>query len=191
VAGKAAGGSHHGGPEGGSGYCVFNDVAVAARCLVDEGQVARVLVVDLDVHQGDGTARIFEHDPAVVTFSVHAERNFPHRKARSDLDIGLPDGVGDAQYLQAVKPALIRLIDETRPDLAFYNAGVDVHAADRLGRLSLADAGIAARDALVFDTLRARRVPVAGVLGGGYDRDIAALAARHALMFTAAARHAG
>ena len=187
VACNAAGGSHHAGPEGGSGYCVFNDVGIAARTLLDEGQVARVLVVDLDVHQGDGTARIFADEPAVFTLSVHAEKNFPTRKAVSSLDIGLPDGLEDAAYLARVAAALDEVLAGFRPDLAFYNAGVDPHAADRLGRLKLSSAGLRARDRLVLRGLRASGVPVAGVLGGGYDSDIEALAERHALLFEEAA----
>lgn len=183
-----AGGSHHAGPEGGAGYCVFNDVAVAARALLDEGQVARILIVDLDVHQGDGTADVFANEPAVFTLSVHAQRNYPTRKARSDLDIGLADGVADAAYLVRVGAALDQVLGQFTPDLAFYNAGVDPHVADRLGRLSLSTGGLRARDALVLSRLRAAAIPVAGVLGGGYDADIEALATRHALMFEEAAR---
>lgn len=190
VACNAAGGSHHAGPAGGAGYCVFNDVAVAARTLLDDGQVSRILIVDLDVHQGDGTARIFEGEPAVHTLSVHAEKNFPVRKAQSSRDVGLKDNVGDREYLALLATELDSAIDKVVPDIAFYNAGVDVHLADRLGRLAMTDDGIAARDALVFARLRERGTPVAAVLGGGYDNDINALAARHALMFTAAARHA-
>lgn len=180
---NAAGGSHHAGPEGGAGYCVFNDVGVAARALLDAGQVARVLVVDLDVHQGDGTARIFEHEPAVFTLSVHAARNYPARKAQSRLDVGLEDGVGDVAYLDRLGTVLDEVLAQQRPDIAFYNAGVDPHAEDRLGRLSLSDAGLRARDRLVISRLRTAGVPVTGVLGGGYDNDIEALAARHAILF--------
>ena len=188
IACNAAGGSHHAGPDGGAGYCVFNDVGVAARALVDEGQVARVLVVDLDVHQGDGTARIFAGDPRVVTLSVHSAKNFPVRKAAGDLDIGLPDGTGDAAYLAVVRQALERLLREVRPGMVFFNAGVDVHEGDRLGRLALTDAGIRARDRLVLETCRGAGVPATGVLGGGYDDDILALAGRHAILFEEAQR---
>jgi acetoin utilization deacetylase AcuC-like enzyme len=182
-----AGGSHHAGPEGGAGYCIFNDVAVAAAALLDAGRVRRVLVVDLDVHQGDGTARIFADDPRVFTLSVHAERNFPARKARSDLDVGLADLTGDEAYLAAVSGALATVLSRFAPDLAFYNAGVDPAAGDRLGRLALSRAGLLARDRLVLARLRAAGVPVATVLGGGYGTDPEEVASRHLLLFEAAA----
>ncbi len=182
-----AGGSHHAGPEGGAGYCVFNDVAIAAQALLDEGQVARVLVVDCDVHQGDGTARIFAGRTDVLTLSLHAERNYPARKASSHLDYALPDRLADRAYLEVLAHALAAT-EAFRPGIVFYNAGVDPHAGDRLGRLALTDAGLRARDALVLGWARARGAPVAGVLGGGYDADPVRLAARHAILFEEAAR---
>lgn len=184
-----AGGSHHAGPEGGAGYCVLNDVAVAARALLDEGRVTRILVVDCDVHQGDGTARIFAGRPEVLTLSLHAERNYPARKAASDLDFPLPDRLGDRAYLEVLAHALAAT-EGFRPDLVFYNAGVDPHGGDRLGRLALTDAGLRAREALVIGWARLRRIPLAGVLGGGYDDDPERLACRHALLFEEAARAA-
>lgn len=183
---NTAGGSHHAGPHHGAGFCVFNDVAVAARVLGAEG-VTPILVVDCDVHQGDGTARIFADDPAVFTFSIHGEKNYPVRKARSDLDLALPDGTGDAAYLAALAAHLPGLLDALRPALVFYNAGVDVHRDDRLGRLSLSDAGIEARDRFVLAECRARDLPVAAVIGGGYARDVAAVARRHSLLHRTAA----
>ncbi|MEL7216005.1 MAG: histone deacetylase [Pseudomonadota bacterium] len=187
IACNAAGGSHHAGPDKGAGFCVFNDVAVAARTLVQDGHVARVLVVDLDVHQGDGTAQIFAQDPTVFTLSIHAAKNYPARKAVSDLDVALPDHTGDAAYLATLRDTLMPLLDRVAPDLVFYNAGVDVHQADKLGRLSLSDAGLRARDRSVIEMVRARAIPLVGVLGGGYDEDQAALGARHAVMFEEAA----
>lgn len=186
---NAAGGSHHAGPEGGAGFCVFNDVAVAAQALLDEGAVARVLVVDCDVHQGDGTARIFAGRGDVLTLSLHAERNYPARKAVSHLDFPLPDGLGDAAYLEVLGHALGRT-EGFRPDIVFYNAGVDPHGADRLGRLALTDGGLRAREALVLGWARTRGLPIVGVIGGGYGPDPAAIAARHALLFEEAARFA-
>ncbi|HET9068523.1 MAG TPA: histone deacetylase [Amaricoccus sp.] len=181
-----AGGAHHAGPEGGAGYCVFNDVAVAAQALVDEGAATRILVIDCDVHQGDGTARIFAGRPDVLTLSLHAERNYPALKAASHLDFPLADDLGDHAYLEILRQAL-KAVEPFRPDIAFYNAGVDPHAGDRLGRLALSDAGLRARDALVTGWARRLRLPLACVLGGGYDNEPERLTARHAILFEAAA----
>lgn len=182
VACNTAGGSHHATADAGAGFCVFNDVAVAARRLLAEGGVAQVLVVDLDVHQGDGTARIFENDPSVFTFSMHAEKNFPHRKAVSDLDIELPDGADDGAYLAKLEEILPALLVSVRPDIVFFNAGVDPHADDKLGRLALTDQGLARREAYVLGACLSSEIPVVGVIGGGYDVDIDRLAARHAIL---------
>jgi acetoin utilization deacetylase AcuC-like enzyme len=187
IACNMAGGSHHAGPDGGAGFCVLNDVAIAAQALLDEGRVARVLVVDCDVHQGDGTARIFAGRPDVLTLSLHAERNYPARKARSHIDYPLPDGLRDAAYLEVLAAALAAT-DAFRPQIVFYNAGVDAHGGDRLGRLALSDGGLRARDALVIGWAGAHRLPLACVLGGGYDSDPERLAARHAMLFEEAAR---
>ncbi len=189
IACNMAGGSHHAGPDGGAGYCVFNDVAVATQALLDEGRVGRVLVVDCDVHQGDGTARIFAGRPEVFTLSLHAARNYPAEKAVSTLDLPLPDRLGDCAYLEVLDAGLAAAA-AFRPEIVFYNAGVDPHAQDRLGRLGLSDAGLAARDARVIGWARGRGVPLTGVLGGGYDHDPERLAARRALLFEAAARAA-
>ncbi|MCO5059013.1 MAG: histone deacetylase [Rhizobiaceae bacterium] len=190
IACNAAGGSHHARREQGAGFCTFNDVGVAANVLLAEAAVSRVLVIDLDVHQGDGTARIFAGDDRVFTFSMHAEKNYPVRKALSDRDVGLPDGLADDAYLGILNDELRTLFDRARPDLVFYNAGVDPHAEDRLGRLALTDNGLRARDSLVIGACRLRGIPVCGVIGGGYSRDIDALAARHAILFEEAAKAA-
>ena len=186
IACNTAGGSHHAGPGGGAGFCVFNDVGVAARALIDTGMVGRIAVLDCDVHQGDGTARIFANEPRVLTASMHAARNYPEDKATSDIDVELPDGMGDEAYLERLRELLPRVL-AFRPDLVFYNAGVDPHAEDRLGRLRLTDEGLARRDRLALRTFRAHGVPVAGVLGGGYGRDLRALARRHATLHREAA----
>ena len=181
-----AGGTHHAFETAGSGFCIFNDVAVAARVLLDEGIVQRILVVDLDVHQGDGTATLFEGDPRVFTFSAHAQSNFPLRKATSDWDLPLPDGMEDELYLAAVGGLLPDLISEVRPDLVFYNAGVDPHRQDRLGRLCLSDGGLLQRERMVLETCLRENVPVATVIGGGYDA-LTPLVERHGLVVRAAA----
>ncbi len=179
-AANGAGGSHHALPDGGAGYCVTNDLAIAANRLVAQGAVARILIVDLDVHQGDGTAVIFAGRDDVLTFSMHAARNFPVRKARSYRDVELPDGMGDAAYLAVLAVELPALLDTLRPGLVLFQAGVDPHEGDRLGRLALSDAGLAARDAMVVAQCRARGVAVASTLGGGYAADRMVVARRHA-----------
>ena len=163
-----AGGTHHAHRDFGEGFCVFNDAAVAARAMQVECGVARVLIVDLDVHQGDGTAAILAGDPSAYTFSMHARGNFPFRKDHSDLDVELTDGTGDRSYLAALACALPRAIECSRPQLAIYLAGADPFVGDSLGRLSLTKAGLAARDGFVLDTLREARIPVAITMAGGY-----------------------
>jgi len=178
VAANMAGGTHHAYAGKGSGYCVFNDVAVAARLMQAEWarghrSLLRVLVIDLDVHQGNGTASIFRDDDTVFTFSMHGARNFPFRKEASDLDVDLPDGCGDADYLAALDRALDEVWRRCQPGLAFYLAGADPHEADRLGRLKLTYAGLAERDRRVLAALQARRIPVALSMAGGYGHDLA------------------
>lgn len=179
-AANAAGGSHHALHDTGAGYCVFNDLAIAARRLVDEGDARRVLIVDCDVHQGDGTAALLGGDPAFATFSIHAEKNFPVRKARSTLDVALPDGTGDDEYLAALATHLPGLLDEFAPELILYQAGVDPHMNDKLGRLALTNEGLARRDSFVAGEAARRGVPLASALGGGYGDDKMAIARRHA-----------
>jgi acetoin utilization deacetylase AcuC-like enzyme len=185
IACNTAGGSHHARAEQGAGFCVFNDVAVAIRVLQADGAIERALVIDCDVHQGDGTARIFAGDPSVVTVSIHAASNYPVRKADSTIDVALPDGVEDEAYLAVLDETLERAFAHSA-DILFYNAGVDPHVEDRLGRLALTDAGLAERDRRVIRAARARGLPVAGVLGGGYMADIPRLARRHAILHVAA-----
>jgi len=183
---NAAGGTHHAHRDFGAGYCLINDLAVAARWALDEAGVQRLLIVDLDVHQGDGTAALLADEPRAFTFSMHCEKNFPARKARSDLDVGLPRGLDDRGYLAELSAVLPWLLDTLSPDLVLYDAGVDVHGGDRLGYLALTDEGISARDLYVLQSCRSRGIATAAVIGGGYDRDLAVLAARHALLFKAA-----
>lgn len=187
IACNTAGGTHHAHPGYGSGFCIFNDLAVAATILVNEGTVDRILIVDLDVHQGDGTAAAFTDDPRVFTFSMHCESNFPFRKVPGDLDVGLGDGVEDREYLLRLEEILPGLLGKVRPQLVLYDAGVDVYSGDRLGRLNLSVEGIYARDRYVLNLCREREIPVATVVGGGYDRDVDALADRHCMVHRAAA----
>jgi acetoin utilization deacetylase AcuC-like enzyme len=179
---NTAGGSHHAFAAYGSGFCVFNDVAVAARVLLREGLVQRVMVVDLDVHQGDGTAAIFLDDPQVFTFSMHCRTNFPLHKQTSDLDLTLDAGLEDEPYLALLADHLPGLLEDVRPDLVFYNAGVDPHADDRLGRLALTEQGLWRRERLVLEACLKAGIPVAGVIGGGYAEDLDQLARLHAIL---------
>lgn len=184
---NTAGGSHHAFRDGGAGFCVFNDLAVTALTLLAEGRVRRLLVLDLDVHQGDGTAAILAGEPRVATVSLHCRCNFPARKQQSSLDLALDPGTGDRAYLDLLAGLLPGLLRGGAPDLVLYDAGVDPHAADRLGRLAMSDRGLAERDRLVLESCRDAGVPVAAVIGGGYDPDLATLAARHAILFEVAA----
>lgn len=184
-AANGAGGSHHAGPDGGAGYCVTNDLAIAAHRLVTEGKAGAILIVDCDVHQGDGTARIMAGRSDIITLSIHAEKNFPARKARSHLDIGLPDGTGDADYLAALEPALSALLARHRPQLVLHQAGVDPHVDDRLGRLALSDVGLATREGLVARLTARAGAALAVTLGGGYAENPADVARRHALALAA------
>lgn len=178
-AANSAGGSHHALHDSGAGYCVFNDLAIAAVRLVREGHARRVLIVDCDVHQGDGTASLTADHAGIATFSIHAERNFPVRKARSTLDVALPDGIEDAEYLQLLEHHLVPLVDRFAPDLILYQAGVDPLADDRLGRLSLTQQGIDERDAFVASLAQSHSIPLASTPGGGYGADLTEIARRH------------
>lgn len=189
VACHLAGGTHHAFPDHGSGFCIFNDCAVAARVLLAEGAVQRIMVIDLDVHQGDATAAIFADEPRVFTFSAHCESNFPLRKQSSDVDLPLADGLQDGDYLRAIGDLIPDLLDQHRPQLVLYNAGVDPHRDDRLGRLCLSSDGLLNRDRLVLDACLRRGIPIATVIGGGYD-SLEPLVSRHSLVFRAAAEQA-
>ncbi|ATE66647.1 histone deacetylase [Rhizorhabdus dicambivorans] len=178
-AANSAGGSHHALADTGAGYCVFNDLAIAANRLLAEGDARRIMIVDLDVHQGDGTAALTAGRPDIFTFSIHAESNFPVRKARSSFDLGLADGADDAAYLTAMADHLPRAIDGFAPDLILYQAGVDPHRDDRLGRLALTDEGLRDRDRFVMHAARTRGIPLASALGGGYGDDRMEIARRH------------
>ncbi|VVS99353.1 conserved hypothetical protein [Erythrobacter sp. EC-HK427] len=179
-AANSAAGSHHALHHTGAGYCVFNDLAVAANRLLAEGDARRILIIDLDVHQGDGTASLLAGREDVFTFSAHAAKNFPARKARSSCDVELPDGMGDDDYLAVLDRYLPAIMADFAPDLVLYQAGVDPHEGDRLGRLALSDAGLVRRDRYVLDLARRRSLPIASALGGGYGEDQRIVAERHA-----------
>jgi acetoin utilization deacetylase AcuC-like enzyme len=183
---NAAGGTHHAFPSYGSGFCIFNDLAIAARTLQAQGLAQTILIVDLDVHQGDGTAFIFQDDPTVFTFSMHCAVNFPGTKQISDLDVPLPIGMEDDAYLQTLAAYLPDLLSQVKPDIVFYDAGVDPHLADRLGKLALTDSGLFRREMQVLGTCVAQGYPVACVIGGGYGDDLDALVYRHSLLHRAA-----
>jgi acetoin utilization deacetylase AcuC-like enzyme len=167
-----AGGTHHAFPDHGKGYCVFNDSAVAARAVQADGRARRILILDCDVHQGDGTAVIFRGDPTVFTFSIHGEKNYPFHKQESDLDVALPDGANDSVYLAALEQGLRQALQRSRPELIIYLAGADPYEDDRLGRLALSKAGLAERDRMVFDQCRRAGLPVAVTMAGGYARTV-------------------
>jgi acetoin utilization deacetylase AcuC-like enzyme len=186
IACNTAGGTHHAFPNFGSGFCIFNDLAIAARILQKEGLVKKILIVDLDVHQGDGTAFIFEKDTSVFTFSMHCEANFPGTKQKSDLDVPLPVGLDDDGYLQILADYLPDLLTQFQPDLVLYDAGVDPHVLDKLGKLSLTNTGIYRREMQVLSTCLSVGYPVACVIGGGYAEDLPKLVYRHSLLHRAA-----
>ena len=181
-AANTAGGSHHALADTGAGYCVFNDLAIAAHQLAAEGE--RVVIVDVDVHQGDGTAALCAGHPDIATYSIHAEKNFPARKARSTMDVPLPGGVDDDGYAETLERTLAPLLDEVAPTLVLFQGGVDPFAGDRLGRLALSEEGLVRRDRLVARLLIDRAIPFASTVGGGYGDDVLAIARRHVRVIT-------
>ncbi|WP_066839789.1 histone deacetylase [Rufibacter ruber] len=183
VAMNIAGGTHHAFTDRGEGFCLLNDIGLAAQYLLDEQKAQQVLVVDLDVHQGNGTAQIFEHEPRVFTFSMHGGNNYPLHKETSDLDVPLPDGIEDAGYLQLLRYHLPRLLEQVEPDFVFFQSGVDVLATDKLGKLGLTHAGCKERDRLVLELCHQNRVPVCASMGGGYSTRIADIVEAHANTF--------
>jgi acetoin utilization deacetylase AcuC-like enzyme len=185
---NTAGGTHHAFPNLGSGFCIFNDIAIAARTMQKLGLAKKILIVDLDVHQGDATAFIFQDDPSVFTFSMHCQANFPARKQKSDLDVPLPVGMEDEAYLQTLGKYLEGILSEVQPDLVFYDAGVDTHVEDRLGKLALSNTGLWQREMQVLSTCVRLGYPVAGIIGGGYCDDMSALVYRHSILYRAAAQ---
>jgi len=190
VAANLAGGTHHALSGRGEGYCVFNDSAIAARAVQDAGLVERVVVIDTDVHQGNGTARILAGDPSVFTFSMHGEKNFPFDKENSDLDIPLPDGADDTEFLEALKRGLDIALDRSNAELAIYLAGADPFENDKLGRLKVTKPGLAERDRLVLDACRERDIPVAVTMAGGYAREVSDTVDIHFQSISAAAKMA-
>ena len=184
---NTAGGSHHANFDGGAGYCVFNDVAVAAQYLLDRGLAFRILIVDLDVHQGNGNSDIFKNNRNVFTFSMHSKSNYPAKKSVSDLDVELEDNMEDAQYINLLKLHLTQLNKENF-DYVFYIAGVDIHFNDRLGKLKITDDGIKERDELVTENFFSFRIPLCGVLGGGYNKDFNKLVELHASLHQSCAK---
>lgn len=180
VALNVAGGTHHSFSYKGEGFCVLNDIAIAANYLLRENKARKILVVDLDVHQGNGTAQIFQQEDRVFTFSMHGAKNYPARKERSDLDIGLPDGLSDEPYLRILRNTLPGLIDSVEPDFIFYLSGVDVLASDKLGRLSMSLEGCKERDRIVLESCYRNKIPVAVSMGGGYSERISTIVEAHA-----------
>lgn len=172
IASNLAGGTHHAYPDHGEGYCVLNDIAIAARVLQRDGLAQKIAIIDCDVHQGNGTAAIFKDDSSVFTFSMHGEKNFPLRKEKSTVDVNLPDGISDQEYLKILEQHVPKILREFQPDFVFYQAGVDPHEGDRLGKLKLTHQGLRQRDYLVIQECRRNGIPVVTTMGGGYGKDI-------------------
>jgi len=182
IACHLAGGTHHAHRDFASGFCILNDLAVTALTLLAQNKIQRVLIFDCDVHQGDGTANILADEPRAFTCSVHCEKNFPARKARSDMDVDIAKGAGDDEYLTLVEQAFAKAVDASRPDLVLYDAGVDIYEHDPLGLLNISLDGIRQRDRAILESCKRLGLPVATVIGGGYDEDRQALARRHAIV---------
>lgn len=178
-----AGGTHHAFTNRGEGFCLLNDMAVAANYLLTHRQIKKILIVDLDVHQGNGTAQIFRDEPRVYTFSMHGGNNYPLHKEKSDLDVPLPDGIEDAAYLKLLTANLPNLIEQVQPEFIFYQAGVDILSTDKLGRLKVSQAGCKERDRLVLETCQRHHIPVAVSMGGGYSQKITDIVEAHANTF--------
>ena len=187
---NTAGGSHHANYDGGAGYCVFNDVAVAAHYLLNRGLANKILIVDLDVHQGNGNSEIFKENRSVFTFSMHSKTNYPAKKSNSDLDVELEDNLEDDAYINTLKHYLNELNQENF-DFVFYIAGVDIHFNDRLGKLKISDEGIKSRDELVIENFFSKRIPFCGVLGGGYNKDFNKLVELHSILHKSCAKCIG
>ena len=185
---NTAGGSHHANYYGGAGYCVFNDVAVAAHYLLNRGLANKILIVDLDVHQGNGNSDIFKENRNVFTFSMHSKTNYPAKKSISDLDVELEDNTEDDTYIKTLKHYLVELNQENF-DFVFYIAGVDIHFNDRLGKLNISDQGVKLRDELVIENFYSKRIPFCGVLGGGYNKDFEKLVELHSLLHQTCAKY--
>jgi acetoin utilization deacetylase AcuC-like enzyme len=188
IACNTAGGSHHANFDEGAGYCVFNDVAVAANYLLNKGLVKKILIVDLDVHQGNGNSDIFENNKNVFTFSMHSKSNYPAKKSKSDLDIELEDNTEDQKYIETLKDS-IQLLNKKKFDFVFYIAGVDVHFNDRLGKLKLSDDGIKKREEIVIGNFFSKKIPICGVLGGGYNKNFDKLVELHSILHETCAKY--
>ena len=188
IACHLAGGTHHAHYDFASGFCILNDLAITAKALLAAKKINRILIFDCDVHQGDGTARMLEDEPSAFTCSIHCEKNFPARKAQSDLDINLPAGINDEEYLSALHQTLSEAVEQTQPDLILYDAGVDIYSNDPLGLMNVSEEGIRQRDQYVINFCKEASIPVATVIGGGYDNDRKALARRHAIVIEEAVR---
>ena len=185
VANHLAGGTHHAHKSFGSGYCVFNDIAYSSKTLIQERIVNKILIIDLDVHQGDGTAEILKNDSDIFTCSIHCKNNFPFRKTKSDLDVELDDNLNDLEYLNILKITLDNCLKVFKPDFVIYDAGVDIHIDDKLGNLNISTNGILKRDQLVLSFFKEKSVPISTVIGGGYSSDNLELAKRHSIIFQA------